>query len=121
EALREGEKRPDYPFMLDKAPFVPASSPALGGNQEARLELSGWNLGDGDLQGTARVTTADGKEVPGGTLQLAQRERGTGASPDRLVATFPPGKLPAGEYRLTIQLTGAAGTVTSAPLRFTVS
>jgi hypothetical protein len=120
EAQREGEKRPDYPFMLDGAPFIPAGSPVLTPRQETRLELAGWNLGDGDLRAVVRVTAADGREVQGGALKIVQREKGTGAAPDRLLATFRPGELPPGEYRLAIQLTGPTGSVTSAPLRFRV-
>jgi VWFA-related protein len=120
EAQREGETRPDYPFLLGGEPFVPAASPVLGAGEEARLELVGWNLGEGDLRAAARVTTADGREMPAGTLSLGKREPGTGAAPDRLVATFRTADLQPGEYRLAVQLTGPAGAVTSAPLPFTV-
>jgi VWFA-related protein len=119
EAPRGG-KRPEYPFLLDQQPFVPASKPVLGPGQEARLALIGYNLGQGDLQATARITSADGREVEPGVIALGAREPGASGAPDRLAATFRAPQLAPGEYRLSVQLTGPGGTATTSAAPFVI-
>ncbi|HYG63220.1 MAG TPA: VWA domain-containing protein [Thermoanaerobaculia bacterium] len=120
ETLQPGETRPDYPFMLQQQPYVPASRPTVAPGQEVQVSLVGYNLGDGELQAVARVTTPDGKEVAPATLRLAHRERGTGSAPDRWTAAFQAPGLQPGEYLLSVQLTGPAGSAPAAVLPFVV-
>jgi hypothetical protein len=62
------------------------------------------------------VLTLDGKEVPGGTLELSEPRNDRA---DRAVALFrPPADLKPGEYVLRITIPGAPGVASS--LRFVV-
>ncbi len=116
EAPRGGPP-PDYPFLARQQPYVPASRPVLAGGAEVPLALVGYDLGPGDLKVAARVLAADGKEVATGGVRVLQREPTAAGGPDRLLAAFRPPALPAGEYTLSVTLTGAAGaaSATSAP------
>jgi VWFA-related protein len=116
EAPRGGAA-PDYPFMARQQPYVPASRPVLAPGAEVPLALVGYDLGPGDLKVTARVLAADGKEVATGGVRVLQREPTAAGGPDRLLAAFRPPALPAGDYTLSVTLTGAAGaaSATSAP------
>jgi VWFA-related protein len=117
EALRQGEAELPYPFRMKEETYVPTPRPLLAPGREARVALIGYHLEEGDLQATARITAADGREVGTGTVRLLERESG---DPERLAAVFLPPDLPPGEYRLAVRLTGAAGTVESAPAPFVV-
>ncbi len=111
EARSEGGK-PDYPFLLRNQAFVPASRPALTPGQEARLLISGANLGERPWKLEARILTLGGVEIPGGSLSLMDAglmDAGlmARAKPDRVVATFrPPAGLEPGEYVLRLTLPG---------------
>ncbi|HEX4959243.1 MAG TPA: VWA domain-containing protein [Thermoanaerobaculia bacterium] len=108
-----------YPFMARQQPFIPASRPALAAGQEIPMALVGYNLGARDLKAEARVLAADGKESGTGEVRVVGREGSGGV--DRLTATFKPPKLPPGEYRLQVTLTGAAGPAGTASSAFVVS
>jgi VWFA-related protein len=117
EAPREGApQNVPYPFMQKEQPYIPASRPVLTPGQEAQVALVGYHL-EGDLQAAARITSGDGKEVPGGEIRLLGREAG---NPVRMAATFRPPSLAPGEYWLTVRLTGAAGAVETAAVPFVV-
>ncbi|MEA2603052.1 MAG: hypothetical protein QOF89_4044 [Acidobacteriota bacterium] len=118
----EGEtKPPPYPFQLRGSQvFVPASKPVLLPGREARLSLVGSGLGGPDWKAEAHVLTADGRELPGGSLEILERAR-----PDRALARFrPPADLKPGEYVLRIAVTGDAGAAFAPPegssIRFVV-
>ncbi len=116
EEPRGEGKRPDYPFLLSNQPFVPASRPVLVPGQETRLVVAGANLGAEPWKPEARVLTLDGKEVPGGSLELSEPRNDRN---DRSVATFrPPTDLKPGEYVLRITIPGTPGVASS--LRFVV-
>src|SRR5581483_9346913 len=91
--------------------------PVLASGAEVPLALVGYDLGSGDPQVAARVLAADGKEVANGGVRVLQREPAAAGGPDRLLAAFRPPALPAGDYTLSVTLTGAAGaaSATSAP------
>ncbi|HEX9944322.1 MAG TPA: VWA domain-containing protein [Thermoanaerobaculia bacterium] len=120
QAKQEGEPDPPYLFMLKDQPYVPTSRPALGPGQEARVVLQGYNLGAGDWKAEAKVLSADGRELPGGALQLVDKEAGGGARPTRMVATFRPPSLQPGEYVLRVTLTDGAGKTETSTARFAV-
>jgi VWFA-related protein len=116
EEPRGEAKRPDYPFLMRNQPFVPAARPALTPGKEARLVIAGAGAGlKAGAKLEARVLTPDGREVPGGSLELVDRgDRG-----DRGIATFrPPADLKPGEYVLRITVPGTPGATSS--LRFIV-
>jgi VWFA-related protein len=110
EEPRGEEKRPAYPFLLRNEPFVPAALPVLTPGREARLVIAGFNLGDGPWGAQARVLTADGKEIPGGSLELIDQRAGGATGADRIVATFrPPADLKPGAYVLKVTVPGVPG------------
>ncbi len=85
-----------YPFMLGEEPYVPGVPARAGpGGREARVALVVYNLGAGDVRVRARVLGADGQEVSGGHLKLLEHQAGP---PHRLLASYDPPRLPAGEY-----------------------
>src|SRR6185295_7498810 len=113
--------QPPYPFQLrGSQAFVPASKPVLVPGREARLSLVGSGLGGADWKAEAHVLTADGREIPGGVLEVLER-----VQPDRALARFrPPADLKPGEYLLRIAVTGDAGAAFAPPegssIRFVV-
>ncbi|HEX5758044.1 MAG TPA: VWA domain-containing protein, partial [Thermoanaerobaculia bacterium] len=91
-----------YPFTVNGEPYIPAVKPALRGGDDSRVCLVAYNLPAGELEIEGKVLNADGREVPGGRLQLLERTV-TGISRlDKLLATFKPGGLTAGEYKLQV-------------------
>ena len=119
ENPKEGQPQAAYPFMLKDAPYIPASLPVLTPGQGAALVLQGYNLGAGDLKAEHKVLSADGKEIPGGSLKLAEKEGGA-TGPVRVAATFQPPALQPGEYTLQVTVTGASGKPETSTARFAV-
>ncbi|HEV2845189.1 MAG TPA: VWA domain-containing protein [Thermoanaerobaculia bacterium] len=119
ETEGDGKKRP-YPFLLRNQPFIPAAKPLLASDKEVRLSLFGYNLGAGEWKAEAQVLTAEGREMPGGTLEVTERRSGNGRGPDRAVALFRPPVLEPGEYVLRIALAGPSGTREVSSIRFRV-
>ncbi|HSG39463.1 MAG TPA: VWA domain-containing protein, partial [Thermoanaerobaculia bacterium] len=115
----EGQERA-YPFLLRNQPFVPAARPWLVPGKEVRLSLVGYNLGTGDWQAQAQVLTADGREIPGASLEVMERKSGGGRGPDRAVALFRPPALEPGEYVLRLVAAGPAGPGEPGSIRFRV-
>src|SRR6185295_15996316 len=119
EILPAGEAQPPYPFMLKDQPYIPSSRPVLAPGQPAAVVLQGYNLGTGDLKAEFKVVSADGKELPGGSLKLADKEGGgTGAL--RVAATFQPPALQPGDYVLRVTLTDGAGKAQTSAAPFAV-
>jgi VWFA-related protein len=113
ETPRGDQQQADYPFLLKQQPYIPSSLPVLAPGQDTQIALVGYNLGTGDLQLTAKILGADGREVGKADLKGVQKE--AGAVPDRLVATFKPPQQP-GEYRLAVTfMTPAGNAEASAP------
>ena len=113
ETPRGEQQQADYPFLLKQQAYIPASLPVLAPGQDTQIALVGYNLGTGDLQLTARVLGADGREVGKADLKGVQKE--AGSAPDRLVATFKPPQQP-GEYRLAVTfMTPGGNAEASAP------
>jgi len=119
EAVREGDRKVDYPFMAGDQPYIPASLPALVPEQEAAMSLVGYNL-QGDLQATAHIVGADGKDSGEGVVRVIERmpDRADGAA--RLKASFRPPQLAPGEYTLLVTVTDAAGASQTSTTPFVV-
>ncbi len=100
-----GQQSVVYPFTVNGEPYVPSAKPMLKSEGQARLCLVAYNLSPGDLAVDAQVTGADGKALPGG--RIAQVERTATGIPgvDKLLATFEPTGLVAGDYVLQIAVT----------------
>lgn len=120
ENPREGRPQAAYPFMLKEQPYIPSSMPVLTSGQAAAVVLQGYNLGEGDLKAELKVLSADGKEIPGGSLKLAEKEGGA-TGPVRVAATFQPPALQPGEYTLQVTVTGASGKAETSKAQFAVA
>jgi hypothetical protein len=98
-----------YPFTVEGEPYVPSARPTLRRETPARLCLVAYNLGKGALAVDGRVLAADGKtsSTAGTAGRLSKVERtATGIQGlDKLVATFDPTGLNAGDYVLQVAVT----------------
>jgi VWFA-related protein len=114
---KPGQAAPPYLFMLKGQAWVPTGRLAAG--QDARVILQGYNLG-GDWKAEAKVLDAAGRELPGATLKLGEKEAASGAEPARVTATFHPPNLPPGDYTLSVTVTDGAGKAETSLARFAV-
>ena len=94
----------DYPFTVSGEPYVPSARPTLRQHKAARLCLVAYNLGEGDLEIEGRVVSADGKDSPAGGLAMVERTATGISGLDKLIATFNPAGLKAGEYVLHVNI-----------------
>ncbi|MDP9121113.1 MAG: VWA domain-containing protein, partial [Acidobacteriota bacterium] len=109
ERAREGAQQSVvYPFTVNGEPYVPAAKPALGREDQARVCLVGYNLGAGDLAISGQVTGVDGAVQAGGTLSLLERTATGVSGLDKLLATFRPSGLKAGDYVLQVAVADSA-------------
>jgi VWFA-related protein len=97
-----------YPFTVDGEPYVPAARPVLRRETPARLCLVAYNLGAGDLAVQGQVLAADGKASSAGRLSRVERKVTGIQGLDKLVATFDPAGLNAGDYVLQVAVTDKA-------------
>ncbi|HEY0514699.1 MAG TPA: VWA domain-containing protein [Thermoanaerobaculia bacterium] len=94
-----------YPFTVSGEPYVPAARPVLHGPKPARLCLVAYNLGKGAVHVDGKVVAADGKLSPAGKLENVERTATGIQGLDKLVATFDPAGLNAGDYVLKVAVT----------------
>jgi hypothetical protein len=91
-----------YPFTVNGEPYVPSAKPVLRPEDQARLCLVAYNLGSGKVAVNAQVTGSDGKMMTGGRIDLVERTATGIAGVDKLLATFEPTGLAAGQYVLRV-------------------
>jgi VWFA-related protein len=96
-----------YPFTVSGEPYVPSARPVLNGGKPARLCLVAYNLGKGDLAVKGEVLAADGKAAQGSLSGVERTATGIQGL-DKLVATFDPAGLSAGNYVLRVFVTDPA-------------
>jgi VWFA-related protein len=97
-----------YPFTVSGEPYVPSARPVLRGEKPARLCLVAYNLGKGNVAVDGEVLAADGKSSPGGKLGNVERTSTGIQGLDKLVTTFDPAGLGAGDYVLRVAVTDPA-------------
>jgi hypothetical protein len=97
-----------YPFTVNGEPYVPSAKPTLKAESQARLCLVAYNLAPGDVAVDVQVTGADGKALPGGRIARVERTATGISGVDKLLATFEPTGLAAGDYVLQIGVTNSA-------------
>ena len=97
-----------YPFTVEGEPYVPAARPVLGREKPARLCLVAYNLGKGELAVKGQVMSADGKTSAANRLSKVERTATGIQGLDKLVATFDPTGLNAGDYVLQVAVTDPA-------------
>ncbi|HEY2737314.1 MAG TPA: VWA domain-containing protein, partial [Thermoanaerobaculia bacterium] len=94
-----------YPFTVSGEPYVPAAKPVLHGDEKARVCLVAYNLGKGDLSVQGQVVSPDGKSAPASGLAMVERTATGISGLDKVLATFEPGALGAGDYVLQVAVT----------------
>ncbi len=94
-----------YPFTVEGQPYVPSARPTLRGEATAKLCLVAYNLGKGDVAVQGQVVAADGTASVPGHLSKVQRTATGIQGLDKLVATFDPAGLNAGNYVLQVAVT----------------
>lgn len=97
-----------YPFTVNGEPYVPSAKPMLKPEGQARLCLVAYNLAPGDVAVDVQITGADGKTLPGGRIARVERTATGISGVDKLLATFEPAGLAAGDYVLQIGVTNPA-------------
>jgi hypothetical protein len=109
-----------YPFTVKGEPYVPAAHPVMPAGSRADLCLVGYNLGrELAVQGT--VLDADGRQMSAGKLALVERTATGIAGLDKLIATFEPSGLAAGDYVLQVAVEDVAnGKRELSTLAFTI-
>ncbi|HXO21775.1 MAG TPA: VWA domain-containing protein [Thermoanaerobaculia bacterium] len=107
ERARDGQAESVvYPFTVNGQPYVPAAKPSLQSQKKAQLCLVAYNLGKGDLRVDGQVFGADGKVLQdGGELFVLERTATGIDGVDKLLATFQPTGLKAGDYVLRVAVT----------------
>jgi VWFA-related protein len=93
-----------YPFIVDGEPYVPSARPTLNREKPARLCLVAYNLAKGNLSVQGQVVAADGKSVAGRLSKVERKATGIPGM-DKLIATFDPAGLLAGDYVLQVAVT----------------
>jgi len=94
-----------YPFTVNGEPYVPSAKPMLKAEAQARLCLVAYNLAPGTVAVDVQVTGADGKALPGGRIAQVERTATGISGVDKLLATFEPTGLAAGDYVLQVGVT----------------
>jgi VWFA-related protein len=95
-----------YPFTVKGVPYVPAARPVMAASGQASLCLVGYNLGSA-LSVESRVVAADGGKAGdapprSGRVALVERTATGIQGLDKLIATFDPAGLSAGNYVLQV-------------------
>ncbi len=114
-----------YPFTVKGEPYVPAVHPVMPASSRADLCLVGYNLGS-TLAVDAKVLAANGQALPvaapgAGRVALVERTTTGVEGYDKLIATFDPAGLTAGDYVLQVAVEDtASGKRQSSSLPFTV-
>ncbi|HYU36154.1 MAG TPA: VWA domain-containing protein [Thermoanaerobaculia bacterium] len=111
-----------YPFTVKGEPYVPSARPVLRPEQSVSLCLVGYNLGTGDLKLEGRVVAPDGKTtiLNGGHLSLVERTATGISGLDKMLATFQPTGLQAGNYILRVAVRSGNGPQEESSLPFVV-
>jgi len=97
-----------YPFTVNGQPYVPAVLPTLQPTGEIQLCLVAYDLAAGDLTLQGQILTLEGRETPGGTLQLTERTITGLHDTDKILASFRPTGLEPGNYLLRLSLANAS-------------
>lgn len=110
-----------YPFTVKGEPYVPAARPVLSAGSLSNLCIVGYNLGTA-LTIEGQVLAADGRAPrSGGKVELIERTATGIQGFDKLIATFEPSGLAAGDYVLQVAVAdSASGLTQKSSLPFTV-
>ncbi len=117
----QAQKRVVYPFTVKGEPYIPAAVPNLDAQEEARLCLVAYNLGEGNLRLEGTIVAEDGTIIEADVLALQERTITGIQGLDKLLATFNPNGLEPGEYTLRVALRNeASGAIETNSIPFTL-
>ena len=111
-----------YPFTVNGEPYIPAALPSLEVRQEAAVCIVAYNLGEGEILLDSTVVAADGTVLDTGVLALQERTITGIKGLDKLLATFRPDGLEAGNYTLEVALSNlSSGTIQTSSIPFALA
>ena len=113
ERSRIEEEMMVYPFTVNGETYIPAARPELPLGEPARFCLVAYHLGSGALRLEGEIVGEDGETVGRGELVLEERTVTGIDAYDKLLASFRPVGLEAGDYTLRVKL-GRVGATESA-------
>jgi len=93
-----------YPFTVNGDPYVPSARPQLANAEAARLVLVAYNFGKGEFDLDGQVINDAGQVVAPALLSGVERTTTGIAGLDKVLASFAPAGLEAGNYRLQVAL-----------------
>jgi len=93
-----------YPFTVNGEPYIPAASPSLTEREEAAVCLVAYNIGEGEIHLDSTIVAEDGEIIDSDVLALRERTITGIEGLDKLLATFRPVGLEAGNYTLEVAL-----------------
>lgn len=106
------EKSVVYPFTVNGSPYVPSARPMLAGGKDAELCLVAYNMPEGDIAVEGTVLGEDGAELKIAELEVVERTVTGIRGLDKLLATFQPRDLAAGDYTLRVAVEDAVSGMT---------
>ncbi|MEM1204349.1 MAG: VWA domain-containing protein [Acidobacteriota bacterium] len=104
-APEDGRDTVVYPFTINGEPYVPAAKPVVTSGEDSRLCVVAYNLGAGRVRLDGRVFGDEGVLHDEGELSLIERTVTGIDGVDKLLASFDPQGLLAGEYTLNVAIT----------------
>ncbi len=100
----QNEKKVVYPFTVNGEPYIPAALPSLKQQEEADVCLVAYNIGEGEIDLDSTIVAENGEVIDSGVLALRERTITGIEGLDKLLATFRPTGLEAGNYTLKVAL-----------------
>jgi VWFA-related protein len=97
-----------YPFTVGGEPYIPAAHAVLKRDAPVRVCLVAYNLGKGELAVKGTVMAVDGTPLELGHLRAVERSPTGIEGLEKMVATFEPKGLAAGDYVLQVAVTNPA-------------
>jgi len=91
-----------YPFTVGGEPYIPSARPSLRAEDSARVCLVAYNLGQGDLSVRGQVVDSAGRTTDLGPLKNVERTASGIDGLEKMMATFEPRGLAAGDYVLKV-------------------
>ena len=101
-----------YPFTVNGEPYIPVVAPALKEREEASVCLVAYNIGEGEILLDSTIVSEDGQILDSGVLALQERTITGIQGLDKLLATFRPVGLEAGNYTLRVALRNVSSGAT---------
>jgi hypothetical protein len=110
-----------YPFTVNGEPYIPAALPSLTEREEAAVCLVAYNIGEGEIHLDSTIVAEDGEIIDSDVLALRERTITGIQGLDKLLATFRPIGLEAGNYTLEVALRNlSSGAIETSSIPFSL-